>query len=104
MVYVILGKGFEEVEALAPCDILRRGGVEVRLAGIDSNEVESGHGVTVKADCLVDDVIIEKGDIVVFPGGVGPQLVPPRQLHLGPRLRAHGGMGAGLCQLRDPHR
>ncbi len=71
MVYIILGKGFEEVEALAPCDILRRGGVEVRLAGIDSNEVESGHGVTVKADCLVDDVIIEKGDIVVFPGGLG---------------------------------
>ena len=34
MVYIILGKGFEPVEAIAPCDILRRGGVDVKLAGI----------------------------------------------------------------------
>ena len=27
MVYIILGKGFEPMEAVAPCDILRRGGV-----------------------------------------------------------------------------
>ena len=34
MVYMILGTGFEPMEVIAPCDILRRGGVEVRLAGI----------------------------------------------------------------------
>ena len=34
MVVMILGSGFEPVEAIAPCDILRRGGVEVQLAGI----------------------------------------------------------------------
>ena len=34
MVYIILGKGFEPMEAVAPCDILRRGGVEVQFAGI----------------------------------------------------------------------
>ena len=34
MVYIILGTGFEEMEAICPCDILRRGGVEVKLAGI----------------------------------------------------------------------
>ena len=34
MVYIILGKGFEPMEAIAPCDILRRGGAEVRFAGI----------------------------------------------------------------------
>lgn len=33
MVYIILGKGFEPMEAIAPCDILRRGGAEVRLPG-----------------------------------------------------------------------
>ena len=33
MVYIILGKGFEPVEAIAPCDILRRGGVDVKRVG-----------------------------------------------------------------------
>ena len=40
MVYIILGKGFEPVEAIAPCDILRRGGVDVKLAGIGGKTVE----------------------------------------------------------------
>ena len=47
MVYIILGKGFEPVEAIAPCDILRRGGVDVKLAGIGGKTVEAAHGVTV---------------------------------------------------------
>ena len=34
MVYIILGQGFEEMEAICPCDMLRRGGVDVQFAGI----------------------------------------------------------------------
>lgn len=51
MVYMILGTGFEPMEAIAPCDILRRGGVEVQLAGIGGTLIEAGHGVRVQADC-----------------------------------------------------
>ena len=40
MVAILLGNGFEPVEALAPCDILRRGGVEVRLAALEGRVVE----------------------------------------------------------------
>ena len=47
MVYIILGKGFEEIEAVAPCDILRRGGVEVKFAGIGGLEITGGNGITV---------------------------------------------------------
>ena len=39
MVYMILGTGFEPMEAIAPCDILRRGGVEVQLAGIGVHSI-----------------------------------------------------------------
>ena len=46
MVYIILGKGFEPMEAIAPCDILRRGGAEVRFAGIGGTLIEGGHGIS----------------------------------------------------------
>ncbi len=52
-VYEFLANGFEEVEALAPVDILRRGGVEVKTISVTGNHlVESSHGVTIKADLL----------------------------------------------------
>ena len=51
MVYVFLANGFEDIEGLAPVDILRRGGVEVKTVGIMGSEyVETAHGVTLKAD------------------------------------------------------
>ena len=56
MVYIILGKGFEPMEAVAPCDILRRGGVEVCFAGIGGKLIEGGHGISVQADCTVEAV------------------------------------------------
>ena len=44
MVYIILGKGFEEIEAVAPCDILRRGGLDVKFAGIGAVSDAAGSG------------------------------------------------------------
>ena len=53
-VYEFLANGFEDIEALAPVDILRRGGIEVKTVSITGSEfAESSHGVTIKAD-LVD--------------------------------------------------
>ena len=56
MVYIILGKGFEPMEAVAPCDILRRGGADVRFAGIGGTLIEGGHGICVQADCTVEEM------------------------------------------------
>ena len=71
MVYILLGTGFEEVEAIAPCDILRRGGVEVAFAGIGGQLVAGSHGIAVKADVTVEDIDREKLDMIVLPGGLG---------------------------------
>ena len=71
MVYILLGNGFEEIEALATADVLRRGGVEVTLTGIGTPTVAGGHGIAVTADRMVEDITLAEGDMVVLPGGLG---------------------------------
>lgn len=71
MVYILLGNGVEEVEAIAPCDILRRGGVEVCFAGIDGLEIVGGHGIAIKADVTAEDMDLCGMEMIVLPGGLG---------------------------------
>ncbi len=71
MVYVIIGTGFEEIEALAPCDILRRGGAEVQLAGVGSKRITGGHGIEIATDIEAGEIITENADMLVIPGGLG---------------------------------
>lgn len=70
MVYIILGKGFEETEAIAPLDILRRGGVYAVFAGIGGKTVSSAHGIEIGCDILSDDIDLDKADMIVIPGGL----------------------------------
>ena len=69
MVYVLLAEGFEEIEALAPVDILRRGGIEVKTVGITGKAVCGSHGIKVEADVLPEEVN-DDIDLLVFPGGL----------------------------------
>ena len=71
MVYIILGKGFEEGEAIIPCDLLRRAGVETSFAGIGGLEITGGHGITVKADCIAEETDFSQAEMIVLPGGLG---------------------------------
>ncbi len=71
MVYIILGKGFEEAEAIVPCDMLRRAGVDVRFAGIGGREIVGGHGITVCADCVAEETDLSAAEMIVLPGGMG---------------------------------
>ena len=71
MVYILLGTGFEEIEALAPCDILRRGGVQVALVGVNGPEITGGHGITVRADLTVEQLDRTQLEMIVLPGGLG---------------------------------
>jgi 4-methyl-5(b-hydroxyethyl)-thiazole monophosphate biosynthesis len=71
-VYVFLANGFEDVEALIPVDVLRRGGVEVVTVSTveDSQVVESAHGVQIVADAMIDDCDFSDADLLFLPGGM----------------------------------
>ena len=72
MVYIILGEGFEEIEAITPCDILRRGGVSVGFASVGAQKsVKGSHGIAVFADFLVSEISPTSEDTFVIPGGMG---------------------------------
>lgn len=71
MVYVFLADGFEEIEALATVDILRRSELEVKTVSInESVEVCGTHGIKVLADITTKDVNEENLDAIVLPGGL----------------------------------
>ena len=71
MVYVLLGTGFEEMEAIAPIDLLRRAGIRVLTVGVDGKAVTGGHGITVEADITIDQMDLTDLDMIVLPGGLG---------------------------------
>lgn len=71
MIYMFLADGFEEVEALAPLDILRRANADVLTVGVTGEYVKGAHDIIVKADIALDDVKPEKIDAVILPGGLG---------------------------------
>ncbi len=71
MVYVLLGTGFEEVEAIAPVDLMRRAGIEVQTVGITGKTVAGSHKIPVEADILPENMDLESMDMIVLPGGLG---------------------------------
>lgn len=70
MVVVFLAEGFEEVEALAPVDLMRRAGLAVKMAGVTGGEVTGSHGIRVGTDLLAEDVDVSALEAVVLPGGL----------------------------------
>lgn len=71
MVYLFLADGFEEIEALATADILRRGGVDVNLLAVKNElEVSGAHGIRVMADALAREADFSSAQAVILPGGL----------------------------------
>ena len=70
-VYVFLADGFEDVEALIPVDVLRRGGVEVvTVSTTEFPLVESAHGVNIEADIQFEQSDYSDADLLMLPGGM----------------------------------
>ena len=71
MVYMLLGTGFEETEAIAPLDLLRRAGVDVMTVGLNGLVIRGSHGICVEADMEIGDVDFKNLEMIVLPGGLG---------------------------------
>lgn len=69
-VFIFLADGFEEIEAIAPIDILRRAEIDVVTVSIsDSNTVSGAHGIKIEADQLFTNTDFSLNDLLVLPGG-----------------------------------
>ncbi len=99
--YVFLADGFEEIEALAPVDLLRRAGVDVTTVSVsDTRDVTGAHGVTVKADSIISEVAIMAPDLFVCPGGMPGASNLAACQQLGTMLRRQAERGhyvAAIC-------
>ena len=71
MVYVHFADGFEEIEAVAIVDVLRRGGIETVMVSITGNKVVTGsHDIPLVADMLFEEADYSKCEMIVLPGGM----------------------------------
>ena len=71
MVYMLLGTGFEETEAVAPLDLLRRAGVEIQTVGITGKVVYGSHKIGIEADITIDQLDLSALEMIILPGGLG---------------------------------
>ena len=71
MVYMLLGTGFEETEAIAPLDLLRRAGIDVLSVGINGKTVYGSHKIGIEADITIEEMDLTDLDMIVLPGGLG---------------------------------
>lgn len=71
MLYILLANGFEEIEALATVDIIRRAGIDIQMASVEGVRAVTGaHGISVMADCLIRRGDIEQSEGIILPGGM----------------------------------
>lgn len=104
-VYLFLADGFEDIEALATRDILKRAGMNVTLVGIsDDPFVVSAHGLMVGIDCQLDELEDGGGatdrDVMIFPGGMPGARNLGRCNRLISLMKSHyaaGGTLAAIC-------
>lgn len=70
MIYVFLANGFEECEALAPIDILRRAGFKLETVGINGKIAVGSHNISITCDITIDEAEFNNLEAIILPGGM----------------------------------
>lgn len=105
-VYVFLADGFEEIEALATIDILRRGGVELKTVSVSNKmQVIGAHGIPVVPDLKIDALKpvshegTQAGDMMIFPGGMPGSKTLGEDKALIEMMQTHYGKGGSVAAI-----
>lgn len=100
-VYIFLADGFEEIEAMIPVDVLRRGGIDTHTVSINGSPAVTGaHGVTMTADLTFDQADLSDATLLVLPGGLPGATNLNDHEPLKDAILAHsarGGLLAAIC-------
>lgn len=100
MLYIFLAEGFEEVEALATLDVIRRAGIVVETAGVGSKYITGSHNITVKCDIDTDEATFTGLDGIILPGGMPGTLNLAADNHVMNALKycfTQGKLIAAIC-------
>lgn len=100
MVYVLLGTGFEETEAITPIDLLRRAGVEVTTVGLNGKTIVGSHKIPVTADITIEETDFSDLEMIMLPGGLGGVAscrACPAALNALKKAWADGKLVAAIC-------
>ena len=96
---VFLTDGFEEIEAIATLDILRRGGVNAASVSLTGEKIVTGaRGIAITADLIFDDLTTVDFAMLILPGGPGTQNYKKHEILL-ELLRIHHSKGYPLAAI-----
>jgi protein deglycase len=98
-VLCLVADGFEELETIAPVDLLRRAGVEVVLAALDDLDVVGRNGIRITADKRLVDVVDDAFNLLLLPGGpaVARMRADGRPASWVARFGSSGRIVAAIC-------
>jgi 4-methyl-5(b-hydroxyethyl)-thiazole monophosphate biosynthesis len=99
-VLCLVGPGFEEIETIAPIDLLRRAGAEVVIASVSGEKVVTGRcQVSIETDVPLAQVVDQTFDLLLIPGGPGVKglRADGRPTQLAKAYVAEGRPVAAIC-------
>ncbi len=71
MIYIFLAEGFEEVEAIAAIDVIRRANIDIKTVGINGKTIKGSHGMPIVCDLNEDEIALDADvDGIILPGGM----------------------------------
>lgn len=101
MLYLFLATGFEEIEAVATIDVIRRANIDITTVSVTGQRLVTGaHNIAIEADRLFEDTDFVKAQMLILPGGMPGTLNLEKYEPLITLIKNHnkvGGRIAAIC-------